>query len=151
MFWNNLVEICNKRNTTPTAVVKELKISGGSVTAWKEGSIPRSTTLKKLADYFNITVEELLKNEKNPVLSNGNDNFSLTPREKQIITAYREHPELQPAIDKMLNIDPPEDEIIRVYAAAKSEGNIIPDGYIYMKKSEFERLKNLPFTDDDLM
>ena len=68
MFWYNFVNQCNLKSTTPTAVVKKLNISAGSVTGWKEGSIPRDTTLKKIADYFNITVAELLsENEKKPV------------------------------------------------------------------------------------
>ena len=63
MFWKNLVSICNERGTTPTAVVNELGIAVGSVTRWKNGAVPRDTTLQKLADYFGVTVDDLLKNE----------------------------------------------------------------------------------------
>lgn len=65
MFWNNLVAICNQHKTTPTAVVGELGIAVGSVTRWKNGSVPRDTTLKKLADYFDVTVDYLLGNTDN--------------------------------------------------------------------------------------
>ena len=63
MFWNNLVNLCNQRNTTPTAVVKALGIAIGSVTKWKSGVIPRDTTLRKIADYFNVPVESLLSEQ----------------------------------------------------------------------------------------
>ena len=66
MFWKNLVSICNEQNTSPTAVVNELGIAVGSVTRWKNGSVPRDTTLKMIADYFGVTVEDLLKEEKAP-------------------------------------------------------------------------------------
>ena len=63
MFWNNLVNLCNQQNTTPTAVVKALGIAIGSVTKWKSGVIPRDTTLRKIADHFNVTVESLLSEQ----------------------------------------------------------------------------------------
>ena len=60
MFWANLVELCNQKSTTPTTMVNDLGIAVGSVTRWKNGSVPRDTTLKKIADYVGITVDELL-------------------------------------------------------------------------------------------
>ena len=63
MFWNNLVNLCNQHQTTPTSVVKSLGIAAGSVTKWKSGVLPRSTTLAKLANYFGVTVEDLLADE----------------------------------------------------------------------------------------
>ena len=61
MFWDNLINICNQNNTTPTAVVTDLKIAIGSITKWKNGSTPRDTTLKKIADYFNVPVSALIE------------------------------------------------------------------------------------------
>ena len=64
MFWKNFLQICNDKNTTPTAVVSELGISRGSVTGWKKGSVPNDGTLLKLADYFGVSVDYLLGNEE---------------------------------------------------------------------------------------
>lgn len=64
MFWKNFVQLCNKNNTTPTAVVLEMGISRGSVTGWKKGSVPNDGTLLRLAEYFNVTVEELISEQK---------------------------------------------------------------------------------------
>ena len=61
MFWEKFVDLCNEKNTTPTAVVNSLGIAVGSVTKWRNGSAPRYTTLAKIADYFGVTVDELLK------------------------------------------------------------------------------------------
>ena len=60
MFWNIFVKLCNQRETTPTRVVRELGIPSGSVTSWKNGMTPRSTTVQKLADYFGVTSDYLL-------------------------------------------------------------------------------------------
>lgn len=89
MFWKNLIKICNEKNTTPTSVVKDLKIAGGNVTRWKNGSIPRDTTLKKIADYFGITVTDLLaENEKKPVHVDEPKERSLHPEERILLSCY---------------------------------------------------------------
>ena len=64
MFWKTFVELCNQNNTKPNPVAKELGISSGSVTFWKNGKVPHHSTLIKIADYFNVTVDYLLTGEQ---------------------------------------------------------------------------------------
>jgi len=64
MFWENFYNECEKRNTTPAEVVKDLGIAGGSITKWKNGSMPSSENLIKIADYFNVSVDYLLGRQK---------------------------------------------------------------------------------------
>lgn len=64
MFYENLVKLCAENGTSPTATAKLLGISSGSVTWWKQGKIPHAPTLKKIADYFGVTVEYLLGKEE---------------------------------------------------------------------------------------
>ena len=64
MFWNNFVNLCIENNTKPNPVAKELGLSSGSVTNWKKGQIPQNTTLKKIADYFGVSTESLLSDQK---------------------------------------------------------------------------------------
>ena len=61
MFWNNLCRLCNENQTTPNAICKALGLSSATATHWKAGAIPRDTTLHRIADYFGITVEDLLR------------------------------------------------------------------------------------------
>ena len=35
-------------------------------TSWKNGALPRMSSRKKIADYFGITVEELMDTKKEP-------------------------------------------------------------------------------------
>lgn len=63
MFWDNFIELCVKNNVKPNPVAKSLGISSGSVTNWKKGVAPNSTTLKKIADYFGVSVDYLLGKE----------------------------------------------------------------------------------------
>ncbi len=60
MFWKNFVSLCNQKNKTPNGVCAELGLSVATATKWKKGSVPRDTTLKKVADYFEVSVSYLL-------------------------------------------------------------------------------------------
>ncbi|MBQ8173926.1 MAG: helix-turn-helix transcriptional regulator [Clostridia bacterium] len=70
MFWDNFVKLCNERNTKPNPVAKELGLSSGSVTAWRNGVVPRDTALQKIAEYFGVTVSDLIE-EKKPAQDGG--------------------------------------------------------------------------------
>lgn len=54
-FFDRFLELCQKKNTTPNAVAKIVGISSGSITAWKNGTEPRSSAVKKLADFFGVS------------------------------------------------------------------------------------------------
>lgn len=60
MFWNIFYNLCQASNVSPTAVIKELGIAAGSVTAWRKGVTPSTRSLQKIADYFGVTVADLL-------------------------------------------------------------------------------------------
>ena len=62
-FFDIYSMLCNQNGKSPHSVAKELGISSGSVTWWKQGKIPHAPTLKKIADYFGVTVEYLLGKE----------------------------------------------------------------------------------------
>ena len=92
MFWNNLVTLCNKNNTSPTAVANVLGIAIGSITKWKSGSVPRDTTLKKIADYFGVTAEELLGDSVASAESTKQDLYNLfeglSPEKQEQLKLY---------------------------------------------------------------
>lgn len=45
---------------------KNLFFSNSMPTSWKNGALPRMSSRKKIADYFGITVEELMGTKKEP-------------------------------------------------------------------------------------
>lgn len=63
MFSDNYVNLCIKHGKHVTTVAEELGFSRTSGMKWASGSIPRKTTVKKIADYFGITVDELMDGE----------------------------------------------------------------------------------------
>ncbi len=64
MFWNNFYNLCIEKGMKPLQVVKEIGIAHGSITKWKNGAMPNTKNLQKIADYFEVSVEHLLEKEK---------------------------------------------------------------------------------------
>jgi hypothetical protein len=60
LFYSNYVKLCSKINKSPSAVGEELGFTRASVTGWGNGATPRKSSLIKIADYFGVTVTELM-------------------------------------------------------------------------------------------
>ena len=60
MFYDNFCKLCKDKKLKPTNVALEIGISRATATKWKKGSIPSGDSLIKLADYFGVSVDELL-------------------------------------------------------------------------------------------
>lgn len=119
MFWNNFVTLCNEKGISANGVCSQLGLSNATATKWKSGSVPRSTTLKKIADYFGVSVEQLIgKPGKYDRLEVGEISFDLglfgdvqdpyTPEEQLLIQHWRSHPEARPFVRKLLDMPEPE-------------------------------------------
>lgn len=66
MFKKNFVKLCNAKGIAPSVVMNHIGLSAATYSCWTDESVPRKTTLMKLADYFGITVEELLSDDPTP-------------------------------------------------------------------------------------
>lgn len=66
MFKENFVRLCNQRGVAPTVVCKEIGLSDAVYSKWTDDSVPRKATLMRIADYFGVTVEDLLQEKKPP-------------------------------------------------------------------------------------
>lgn len=60
MFWERFVALCNEKGISPNGVCSELGFSNATATKWKNGSAPRATTIRKIADYFGVSVSYLI-------------------------------------------------------------------------------------------
>lgn len=63
LFYSNFIVLCNKKGVTPSSVVEQLGFKRSVVTRWKKGSHPHRANAQKVADYFGVTVEQLMGNE----------------------------------------------------------------------------------------
>lgn len=66
MFWNNFARLCEERGMKPNPAAAEIGFSSAAVTKWKNGTVPRGKALQQIAEYFGVSVSELL-NDLPPV------------------------------------------------------------------------------------
>lgn len=55
MFYDTLKEICDKKNTSPSAVCLALGMSKSNVTDWKAGRSPKLDTVVEIANYLGVS------------------------------------------------------------------------------------------------
>lgn len=64
MFYDQFINLCERRGISPSRAATEMGINKSSVTMWKNGSIPSTTTLDKLSNYFGVSVDYLLGHDE---------------------------------------------------------------------------------------
>ena len=92
MFYKRFIELCNSRGVTPSYVGLQVGVSKAAVSGWKNGSSPRDTQIKKIADYFGVPVSYFSED---------------APEEKEIATALNDKVE---AIMKVYDMLTPENK-----------------------------------------
>ena len=70
-MYEKFIELCEKHNKSQTEVLKDCGISPSNAANWRNrGGNVRADVLIKLADYFGISVDELLGREKHTQSTN---------------------------------------------------------------------------------
>ena len=113
MFWENFTNLCKEKGTSPTALTIELGFSNATATRWKKGSVPNGSTLKRIADYFGITVDELLQDRKN--IRFDLQHFAEDPKEKKPSDADGLDPILEDIEKSLKEMTDEEREEVRRY------------------------------------
>ena len=136
-FWENYSNLCTKIEKSPNAVAKDLGIASGSVTAWKNGTVPHTSTLNKIAEYFGVTAGYLLGYEKSPA------GAELSEKDRKLVDAYhKSEPVIQATVDRILGI---EEKVYTVKVAARNGGGITEKT---LTEEEYKRLMDLPDVED---
>lgn len=74
MFYDNFVALCASVDKTPAYVGRELGIDKSTISCWKARKTkPSDVNAQKIADYFGVTVEELMGKgiKKDPIPKDG--------------------------------------------------------------------------------
>ena len=74
MFYDKFIQLCNAKNISPSRAAIEAGISKSLVSKWKNNhaKTPSADVARKFADYFGVTMAELLgeeQKEKAPILT----------------------------------------------------------------------------------
>ncbi len=105
MFKKIFIELCEKKKEAPTAVCLKLGLSNAAYSQWTDKTIPRRSTLDKIADYFNVTVDYLLGKEHTTNNKN-TSTITLNNKEIMLIKKYRlAAKSVQDGIDTILEIN----------------------------------------------
>lgn len=69
MFYNIFKELCDANQVKPSVAAREMGFDKSTVSAWKRnGSTPNREILTKIAEYFHVSVDELLNGLQYPVV-----------------------------------------------------------------------------------
>ena len=83
MFYEIFTKLCNEKDISPTATLQNLKISTSKLTAWKNGSLPSASVLILLSEYFQVSIDYLLKGKEKNTLTIG-----LTADEQELLEYF---------------------------------------------------------------
>ena len=83
---------CESIGLAPTKVLDDIGMNRSSYTGWKNGSEPSNPTKKKIADYFGITVKQLLSGETEKAPA---EKAEAHDEMNEILQDFRDNPELR--------------------------------------------------------
>ena len=97
-FLSKLDELMKKNNLNKSTLSKNCGIPYTTIDGWYKRGYEglKLTTLRKLSDYFNISLDFWRDDIK--------ENLLLSKEEELLVINFRKNPELQPAIKKLLDI-----------------------------------------------
>lgn len=106
MFKEIFIKLCNEKKESPSSVCKKIGITPATYSCWNENSIPRKTTLIKIAEYFNVSVDYLLGKESTSTIT-------FSDEEQRLILAYRNQTEEgKKMVRKLLDMEEPTNRVI---------------------------------------
>lgn len=147
----NLQYFLDKKGIDRNQLCAELNLKYSTVSEWLQGKkYPRIDKIETLANYFGIKKSDLIEESSKVKLKGDNidisTHFKISSHERELVVAYREHPESQPVIDKILDIDKP--KTFKVMTAARSADGRTEIRDIDVTEEKLEELDNAPETDE---
>ena len=96
MFLDNLTALMKERGINKATLAKESGIPYTTIDGfYKKGcDNTKLSTLIRLSEYFGVSLDYLINGEVS----------TLTAHEKAVISAYRNNPDMQTAVDRLLNV-----------------------------------------------
>ncbi len=114
MFYDNLIGLCMNAEVTPTKLARDIGIRQSTVSMWKQqGTTPKYETLKKIADYFDVPISELLYGDTAGTISTAIDiAMDATSRKSNKPEGYLNHGNqgeedmMSTALEAVKDVDP---------------------------------------------
>lgn len=156
---HNLLRLMQEKQIDRQKLCNDLGFKYSTVSEWLSAKkYPRIDKIELMANYFGVQKSDLIENfyikkltKDTSHTTNNNIAFPLSNHEQKVVTAYREKPEMQSAVDTLLGVKQEDSEMRTIYRAARSADHHEPT---IEKRNihDIERLENAPSvtSDDDL-
>ena len=92
MFKKIFIDLCNQNHISPSKVCRSVGIAPATFSCWTEESVPRRTTLQRIADYFGVTPEYLLGETEKKTTSTVQSEIVADAGEAELLRLYRKIP-----------------------------------------------------------
>lgn len=100
---DKIIILLKKQNKKQKELTDYLGITKNSFTDWKSGRIKSyQKHLPKIAEFLGVSIDYLLNDTEE---FENSLNIMLSIKEKELISRYRNKPEMQSAIDRLLGLD----------------------------------------------
>ena len=63
MLFQNIAKLCGENGISIAKLERECGFGNATVRGWENGTDPQISGVKKVADYFGVTVDDLLKED----------------------------------------------------------------------------------------
>lgn len=138
-------------NLTQEMIANKLSLNKSTIARYESGAVEKIKlpVIQAMAQILDVNPDWLaLKTDKKGCYADCVDitkNIQLSKHEAYLILAYREHPDMQKSVDKLLGIEP-EEKLYIIKKAARNGDNsplIVTDS----KLKELENLPEVPLED----
>lgn len=83
MFKRNFERICAQKGVAPSTVMRRCGMAAATYSCWSDDTVPRQSTVKRLAEHLGCTIDDLLadepQDEKSPPAEAGGLGLSAYP------------------------------------------------------------------------
>ena len=87
-FLDKFTMLCLEKGVAPTRVCEDIGITRSAFVRWRQGQMPRNTTLRSLADYFGVSIDSL-KDDSAEIVKSTPVPATLSKQEQELLTIYR--------------------------------------------------------------
>ena len=132
-------------NLTQETIAKKLSLNKSTIARYESGAVEKIKLpiIQAMAQILDVNPDWLaLKTDKKGCYADCVDitkNIQLSKHEAYLILAYREHPDMQRSVDKLLSVEP-EEKLYIIEKAARNGDN----SPLIVTSSEIGELENLP-------
>ena len=84
MFYDIYCNLCKRKGVTPTRAAIEMGLSKSTPTAWKkQGITPQAAQLQKIANYFDVPIDYLMRPDYDPAKITWNATHTLSSEKEK--------------------------------------------------------------------